>query len=203
MTLNIGCHRGHLISATTWRVSEECWSGVWIGGYRVQRGLQATFGGGGGLGVIFRGSVGWGVGVEGVCSSVGDCWKGLGIRSTLKCFWNSEVVGVWRMPKVSEVRVGKTPRCFWNRKQVIPWQEPAENLMNYNNTQWVQGEILLLNICIFNQYKNSGFCVFLFDGFLAMCKMYAHMTKHSIQVRLHGVWLSAGIDVHLQHVSVR
>ena len=78
----------------TRRVSEEHRSRVRIGGYRVRRGLRATFGGGGGLGVIFRGSVGGGVGVEGARSSVGDCWKGLGIRSTLKCLWNSEVVGV-------------------------------------------------------------------------------------------------------------
>ena len=104
----------------TWRVSEEHWSRVWIGGYGVQRGLQATFGGGGGLGVIFGGSVRRGVGVEEVCSSVGDCWKGLGIRSTFECFWNSEAVGVQRMPKVSEVRVGKTPRCFRSGKQVVP-----------------------------------------------------------------------------------
>ena len=27
--------------------------------------------------------------MEGACSSVGDFWKGLGIRSTLKCLWNS------------------------------------------------------------------------------------------------------------------
>ena len=67
------------------------------------------------------GSVGQGVRVEGVLSSVGDCWKGLRIRSTLECLWNSEVVRVQRMPKVSEVRVGKTPRCFRSRKQVIPW----------------------------------------------------------------------------------
>ena len=58
--------------------------------------------------------------MEGVCGSVGDCWKGLGIRSTPKCLWNSEVVGVQRMPKVSEVGVGKTLRCFWSGKQVIP-----------------------------------------------------------------------------------
>ena len=83
--------------------------------------LRATFGGGGGLGVIFGGSVGWGVRVEGARSSVGDCWKGLGIRSTPECLWNLEVVGVRRMPKVSEVGVGKTPRCFQSRKQVIPW----------------------------------------------------------------------------------
>ena len=55
----------------TWRVSKERQSGVHIGGYGVQRGLQAMFGGGGGLGVIFGGSVGRGVGVEGACSSWG------------------------------------------------------------------------------------------------------------------------------------
>ena len=58
--------------------------------------------------------------MEGARSNVGDCWKGLGIRSTLKCLWNLEVVGVQRMPKVSEVGVGKTPRCFQSGKQVIP-----------------------------------------------------------------------------------
>ena len=58
--------------------------------------------------------------MEGACSSVGDCWKGLGIRSTPKCLQNSEAVRVQRMPKVSEVRVGKTLRCFQSGKQVIP-----------------------------------------------------------------------------------
>ena len=67
-----------------------------------------------------EGMSGEGVGVEGVCSSVVDCWKGLGIGSTPKCLWNSEVVGVQRMPKVSEVGVGRTLRCFQSRKQVIP-----------------------------------------------------------------------------------
>ena len=58
--------------------------------------------------------------MEGVHSSVGDCWKGLGIRSTPKCLQNSEAVRVQRMPKVSEVGVGKTPRRFWSGKQVVP-----------------------------------------------------------------------------------
>ena len=58
--------------------------------------------------------------MEGVCGSIGDCWKGLRIGSTLKCLWDSEAVGVQRMPKVSEVRVGKTLRCFGSRKQVVP-----------------------------------------------------------------------------------
>ena len=58
--------------------------------------------------------------MEGARSSVGDCWKGLGIRSTLKCLWNLEAVRVQRMPKVSEVEVFPTPRCFQSRKQVIP-----------------------------------------------------------------------------------
>ena len=91
---------------------------------RVQspRGLWATFRGGGGLRAVFRGGVGWGVRVEGVCSSIGDCWKRLGIGSTSKCLWNSEAVGVWRMLEVSEVGVGKTLRCFQSGKQVIPWQ---------------------------------------------------------------------------------
>ena len=121
VTLNIGCCGSHLISATTWRVSEECWSGVQIRGYGVRRGLQATFRGGGGLGAIFGGGVRQGVRVKGACSSFRDCWKGLGIRSTPKCLQNSEAVGVWRMPKVSEIRVGKTPRCFQSGKQVVPW----------------------------------------------------------------------------------
>ena len=73
MTLNIRCCGHHIISATTQRVSEEHWSGVRIGWYGVRRGL----------GAIFGGSVRQGVGVEGACSSVGDCWKGLRIRSTL------------------------------------------------------------------------------------------------------------------------
>ena len=120
-TLNIGCRGSHPISNMTWRVSEECQSRVQIRGCRVRRGLQATFRGGGGLGAAFRGCVGWGVRVEGACSSVGDCWKGLRIRSTPKHLWNWEAVRVWRMPKVFEVRVGKTLRCFWSRKQVVPW----------------------------------------------------------------------------------
>ena len=131
-TLNIGCCSSCPISAMTWRVSKEHWSGVQIRGCGVRRGLWATFGGGGGLwatfwggrglGAAFGGGVGWGVRVEGARSSVGDCWKGLRIRSTPKHLQNWEVVGVQRMPKVSEVGVGKTPRCFWSRKQVIPWQ---------------------------------------------------------------------------------
>ena len=56
--------------------------------------LHVTFGGGGGLRAAIRRDVGRGVGVEGACSSVGDCWKGLGIESTLKCLQNLEVVGV-------------------------------------------------------------------------------------------------------------
>ena len=48
--------------------------------------------------------------MEGVCGSVGDCWKGLGVGSTAKRLWNLEVVGVQRMLKVSEVGVGKTLR---------------------------------------------------------------------------------------------
>ena len=69
---------------------------------------------------MFVGGVGRGLRVEGACSSVRDCWKGLGMRNTLKCLQNLEVVGVLRMPKVSEVRVGKTLRCFRSGKQVIP-----------------------------------------------------------------------------------
>ena len=70
--------------------------------------------------------------MEGARSSVGDCWKGLRMRSTLKCLQNSEVVGVQRMPKVSEVGVGKTPRCFRSGKTghpltitPIPVREPS------------------------------------------------------------------------------
>ena len=45
-----------------------------------------------------EGVVGRGVGMEGVCGSVGDCWKGLGIGSTLKCLPNLELGG-GRSPK--------------------------------------------------------------------------------------------------------
>ena len=58
--------------------------------------------------------------MEGVHSSVGDCWKGLRIRSTPKHLQNWEAVGVQRMLKVSKVGVGKTPRCFQSGKQVVP-----------------------------------------------------------------------------------
>ena len=58
--------------------------------------------------------------MEGACSSVGDCWKGLGIGSTPKCLQNWEAVRVQRMLKVSEVGVGKNPRQFWSRKWVVP-----------------------------------------------------------------------------------
>ena len=124
LTLNIGCCRGRPISTMAWRVSEEHQSGVQIGGCGVWRGLWVTLGGGGSLRVALRGGVRQGVRVEGACSSIGDCWKGLGIGSTLKHLWNWEVVGVWRMLKVSEVRVGKTPRQLWSGKQVVPWHCP-------------------------------------------------------------------------------
>ena len=68
--------------------------GVEFGGCGVQRGLQVTFGGGGGLGAAFGGGVRKGVRVEGACSSIGNCWKGLGIGSTSKRLWNWEAVGV-------------------------------------------------------------------------------------------------------------
>ena len=58
--------------------------------------------------------------MEGACGSVGDCWKGLGIGSILKCLWNWEVVRVQRMLKVSKVGVGRIPKCFQSGKQVIP-----------------------------------------------------------------------------------
>ena len=92
------------------RVSEEHQSGIWIGECGIQGGLWVTFGGGGGLGAAFGGGVGQGVGVEGAYGSIGECWKGLRIGSTSKCFRNWEVVGVQRIPKVSEVGVGRTPR---------------------------------------------------------------------------------------------
>ena len=126
LTLDIGCWSCP-ISTMAQRVSKECWSGVQIGGCGTQRGLQVTFGGDRGLGAAFGGGVRQGVRVEGACSSIGDCWKGLGIWSTSKCLWNWEVVGVWRMLKVSEVRVGKTPRQLWSGKQVLPWQYPFSN----------------------------------------------------------------------------
>ena len=74
----------------------------------------------GGLRAAFRRGVRREVGVEGMCGSVGDCWKGLRIGSALKCLWNSEVVGVQRVLKVSEVRVGRALRWLWSRKQVVP-----------------------------------------------------------------------------------
>ena len=58
--------------------------------------------------------------MEGVHGSVGDCWKGLGIRSTPKHLWNWEAVGVQRMLKVSEVGVGKNLRHLWSGKEVVP-----------------------------------------------------------------------------------
>ena len=58
--------------------------------------------------------------MEGACGSIGDCWKGLGIGSAAKRLWNSEVVRVQRMLKVSEVGVGKTPRQLQSAKQVVP-----------------------------------------------------------------------------------
>ena len=73
------------------RVSEECQSGVQIGGCGVQRGLWVTFGGGRGLGEAIGGGVGRGVRVEGACSSIGDYWKGFGIGSTPKCLQNWEL----------------------------------------------------------------------------------------------------------------
>ena len=57
---------------------------------------------------------------------VGDCWKRFRVGRTPKCFWNWEVVRVWRMTKVSKVRVGKTLRWLWSRKEVVPWQKLSE-----------------------------------------------------------------------------
>ena len=54
---------------------------------------------------------------------------------------------------------------------------------------------------ISNQYKTQ-FLMFLFDGFLVVYEMYAHVTKHSIQVCPRGMWLSMGIDVHLWWASI-
>ena len=94
LTLNIGCHGSHSISTTAQRVAEERQTVLWIRGCGIRRGLWVTFGGGGGLGAAIGRDVRRGVGVEGACSSIGDCWKGLGIGSTLKCLWNLEAVGV-------------------------------------------------------------------------------------------------------------
>ena len=58
--------------------------------------------------------------MEGVCCSVGDCWKGLGTGRTPKCFWNWREIRVGRTLKVSEVRVGKTLRPLQSEKDVIP-----------------------------------------------------------------------------------
>ena len=119
-TLNIRCYGSHPNSIIAWRVSKECWSRVQIGRCEIQRGLRVTFGGGGGLRVAFGRGVGREVRVEGMCHSVGACWKGLGIGSTSKCLWNSEAVGVRQMPKVSKVRVGRTLRQLRSGKQVVP-----------------------------------------------------------------------------------
>ena len=51
-----------------------------------------------------------------MCGSVEDCWKGLGVGKTLKCFWNWKGVRVQRILKVSKVRVRKTPRWLQSRK---------------------------------------------------------------------------------------
>ena len=58
--------------------------------------------------------------MEGGHSSVGDHWKGLGIGRTLKYVWNWKVVRVQGMPKVSEVRVGKTPRHLGAERRSSP-----------------------------------------------------------------------------------
>ena len=129
-TLNIQCHGDHPISTMTRRVSEECQSGVQIRGCRVWRGLWVTFGRGRSLRAAFGRSIGQGVGVEGACSSIGDCWKGLRIGSTAKHLWNLKVVGVQRMLKVSEVGIGKTPRQLWSGNQVIPWQSYGESSLD-------------------------------------------------------------------------
>ena len=81
------------------------------GGCRIRRGLQVTFGGGGTFRAAFGGGVGKGVGMEGACGSIGDCWKGLGIGSTSKHLWNWEAVGVQRMPKVSGDDLFSAPKA--------------------------------------------------------------------------------------------
>ena len=134
VTLNIGRHKSCPISTTPLRVSGECWSRVEIRGSRVGRGHWVTFGGCGGVGTAFGGGIRQGIGVEGACGSVGDCWKGLGIGSTLKHLWNWEVVKVQRMLKVSEVRVGKTLRHFWNGKEVIPWKSLSMIFFNMSDS---------------------------------------------------------------------
>ena len=58
--------------------------------------------------------------MEGAHGSIRGCWKGFGIGSPLKHLWNWEAVRVREMPKVSEVRVGRTPRQLRSGKQVVP-----------------------------------------------------------------------------------
>ena len=58
--------------------------------------------------------------MEGAYGSVGDCWKGLGVGRTPKCFWNWEAVRVQRMLKVPEVGVRKGPRQLQSGKEVVP-----------------------------------------------------------------------------------
>ena len=74
----------------------------------------------------------------------------------------------------------------------------------YGSFKWhIMPFVLLLNVCVFNQYKSSIFFVFLFDIFLTVCKVYVHMSKCSAWVCPCGMWLSAGINLHLQWVSIR
>ena len=56
------------------------------------------------------------VGVEGACSSVGDCWKGLGIRSTLKCLWNLEAG--WSLKNAEGVR----GQSWKNSEMFLEWK---------------------------------------------------------------------------------
>ena len=139
--------RSHPISTMAQRVSEEHRTGVWIGGCGIWRGLWVTFGGGGALRAAFRVGVRWGVRMEGECGCVGDCWKGLGIGSTSKCLWNWEAVGVQRMPKVSEVGVGKTPQdSFGAENRSSPDITPplaccileAWEIREWKATEWIR-----------------------------------------------------------------
>ena len=77
VTLNIRCHRSCPISATTLRVSEEHWSGVQIRGCGVGRGLQVTFGGGGGLEQPLEGVLGEVLGWKEHAVVLGTAGRGL------------------------------------------------------------------------------------------------------------------------------
>ena len=58
--------------------------------------------------------------MEGVYGSIGDHWKGLGVGTTSKCFWNWREIRVGGTLKVLEVRVGETLRHLQSEKEVVP-----------------------------------------------------------------------------------